>query len=53
MGRPPLDNPKSIKLTIRVTAEEAKILDDYCERNGMTRAEGVRKALYNLQFFKK
>ena len=52
MGRPPLDNPKSIKITIRMTAQDAKILDDYCERNGMTRVDCIRKVINNLQFKK-
>lgn len=52
MGRPPSDNPKSVKLTIRINSGEAKILDDYCKQKGLTRAEGVREAINDLKLKK-
>lgn len=48
LGRPFSDNPKSVKLTVRIDKSEADILDDYCERTGITRAEGVREAIKDL-----
>ena len=50
-GRPVEENPKNIRLDIRVTQGELKILDDYCERKGVKRPQGLRdgiKALENL-----
>lgn len=49
MGRPPLDNPKAIKLTVRVEATTMKILDDYCQRNNASRADGVRAGIHALK----
>ena len=47
-GRP-TDNPKPNKLTVRVDDEAIKILDKYCKRNNVSRANGVRKAIKNLK----
>lgn len=49
MGRPPLDDPKAIKLTVRVEAATMKILDDYCQRNNASRADGVRAGIQSLR----
>lgn len=49
MGRPLLENPKCVKLTVRVHANEARILDEYCLRKGLTRADGVREAIADLE----
>ena len=46
-GRPFEENPRNI----RVTRDELKILDDYCERKGVKRPQGLRdgiRALENL-----
>lgn len=48
-GRPFSDNPKSVKLTIRIDNNEAQILDDYCERKNKNRADGVREAIRDLK----
>lgn len=48
MGRPPSENPKCVKLTIRIDSSEAKILDDYCQHKGISRADGVREAINGL-----
>lgn len=50
-GRPVEKNPKNIRLDIRITKEELKILDDYCKRKSIKRPQGLRdgiKALENL-----
>ena len=50
-GRPFEENPRNIRLNIRVTKDELKILDDYCERKGVKRPQGLRdgiRALENL-----
>lgn len=50
-GRPVTENPKNIRLDIRVTKEELQVLDDYCKRKNVKRPQGLRdgiKALENL-----
>lgn len=49
LGRPFSDNPKAVKLTVRIDNHEAKILDDYCARKDITRANGVREAIRSLE----
>lgn len=48
MGRP-TDDPKPVKLTVRVSRETEEILDAYCERNDRTRGEGIRDAINLLK----
>ena len=47
-GRPALENPNTIKLTVRVKPTELEILDDYCTRHNISRAEGVRHGIVSL-----
>ncbi len=49
LGRPPIDTPKSVKLTVRVEEKTLAILDDYCQRKDISRADGVREAIDSLQ----
>ena len=49
VGRPPSDNPKATKLTVRIDAEETKILDNYCEQKKVKRADGVREGIRRLK----
>lgn len=49
IGRPFSDNPKSVKLTVRIDNSEAETLDDYCARKEISRAEGVREAIRDLK----
>ena len=49
MGRPPVDNPKSEKLTVRVDKETLAIVDDYCRRTGLSRANAVRAGVRGLR----
>lgn len=49
MGRPVSENPKNIRIDIRITKEELKILDDYCERKGMKRPQGLRDGIKSLE----
>lgn len=48
MGRP-TDNPKTTQFSVRFDNETLEILDKYCEKNSITRPEGVRKAVRNLK----
>lgn len=51
-GRPKTDNPKDIRFSIRLDGETGKKLDDYCEKNNVSKGEAVRKGL-KLLFSKK
>ena len=48
MGRP-TDNPKPIQIAVRFDSDTLRILDDYCDREKVSRAEGVRKAVRRLK----
>jgi len=50
-GRPFAENPRNIRLDIRVTKEELQALDEYCKRKNVKRPQGLRdgiKALMKL-----
>ncbi len=47
-GRPTKENPNAIKLTVRVKRTELEILDGYCTRHNVSRAEGVRIGIETL-----
>lgn len=49
MGRPPSENPKSVSIHVRLTAEEVKLLDEYCEKSGISRPQGLRDGIYALR----
>ena len=44
-GRPKINNPKSVDVKIRFDEISHKKLMEYCERNGVTRTEAIRKAV--------
>ena len=44
-GRTVEENPKNIRLDIRVTKEELQILNDYCERKKVKRPQGLRDGI--------
>lgn len=48
MGRP-TDNPKQTQLGIRFDVETLDILDRFCARENVSRAEGVRIAVRMLE----
>jgi len=48
MGRP-TDNPKPIKLSVRMDEKTLEILDEYCKREGTTRMEGIRHGIHRLK----
>ena len=47
-GRPPAENPKNDRVSIRFTKEQFTRLDDYCKRNGLERAEAIRMAVEKM-----
>ena len=46
MGRPPVDNPLSEKLYLRVDKATVKALDECVEQLKSTRSEVIRKGIY-------
>lgn len=48
IGRP-TEDPKTIKLTVRVNSETNDKLEKYCIKKGISKADGVRKAINNLE----
>ena len=52
-GRPKAENPKDVRFTIRLDAETDKRLCEYCDQNGITRAEAIRTAINRLLSKKK
>ena len=47
-GRPKSDNPKNVKLTIRITEDEDKTLTDYSTNCKMTKTDVIRKGIHEL-----
>lgn len=47
-GRPKVENPKGINLTIRLDPETEKKLRQYCEENDTTRGEAIRRGIHLL-----
>jgi len=52
-GRPKVDEPKDIRFSIRIDNDTNKKLDVYCEENGITKAEAIRKGIHLLLSQKK
>ncbi len=52
MGRP-TDWPKSVQIAVRFDKNTLDILDEYCEKENLSRAEGTRQAVRKLKEEKK
>ena len=48
-GRPISENPKSMRVDVRLTPEELAILDAYCARNNVSRPQGLRDGIRALE----
>ena len=48
-GRPPIANPKSERITVRLGDDESKILKQYCEQEDIERAEAIRRGIKKLE----
>lgn len=48
-GRPASDNPRSVKVDIRLTSDEKARLDAYAERFGLTKTQVLMKAFNELE----
>ena len=47
-GRPKAENPKCNDIKVRLDEETKAKLDEYCEKNGITRAEAIRQGIHLL-----
>lgn len=47
-GRPKVDNPKGVNLTIRLDPETEKDLREYCEKHNISRGEAIRQGIHLL-----
>lgn len=48
-GRPPIENPKSERITVRLGNQESTILNQYCEKEKVERAEAIRRGIRKLE----
>lgn len=44
-GRPPLDNPREYRITVRVDKDEKEMLEKICEVTGKGKNEVIRTAV--------
>lgn len=44
-GRPKIDNPKNVRLEIRLTQEENNVLTECAKRLGVTKTEVINKGI--------
>lgn len=49
VGRPKSKNPKSESIHVRIDEKCIQILQDYCEREHITKAEGIRRGILLLK----
>ena len=47
-GRPTIDNPKTMRVDVRLTEVELKMLDKYCQRKSVSRPQGLRDGIKAL-----
>lgn len=48
MGRPPVENPKDERITVRIDKETSEILRKCCEKEHVDKAEAVRRGIKKL-----
>ncbi len=53
MGRPPLQDPKDSRITIRFTGELFAKFEQYCKEHNLSRAEAIRIAVEQMLSEKK
>ena len=46
-GRPPVEDPRTIRQFVRLNKEENKLLDDVSKDLGMSRADAIRTLIEN------
>jgi len=42
------ENPKSMRVDVRLTKEELNMLDEYCQRMGVSRPQGLSDGIKDL-----
>lgn len=47
-GRPAADNPKNVRVDVRLTEGELEMLDEYCKRVQVSRPQGLRDGIKAL-----
>lgn len=47
-GRPKAENPKDIRYSVRLDAETEKALEEYCDKNNITKGEAIRRGIHLL-----
>lgn len=48
MGRPKTEDPRTNKISVRLTDEEHKVLIEYAERNSMSKTDAFKQGLQLL-----
>lgn len=48
MGRPPTENPRNGRVTVRINKDEEALLEQYCNQEGVDRAEAIRRGIAKL-----
>lgn len=47
-GRPKADKPKDIKYSIRIDSETEEALQEYCNKNKISKGEAIRRGIQLL-----
>ncbi len=53
MGRPKAENPKDIKMSLRMDEQDSERLEEICKMTGDSKMESVRKAIKKYHEFLK
>lgn len=48
MGRPKVDNPKSLRISVCLDADTMRALEEYCEEHGISKGEAIRRGVVLL-----
>lgn len=48
-GRPPSDDPKAERITVRLDKARIETLAEYCERESVEKAEAIRRGIDKLK----
>lgn len=48
-GRPPKENPKNVKINLRLTEKTASVLQDCADRLDVPRADIIEKGIYLVE----
>lgn len=48
MGRPVIGEPKTNDMKVRLDDTTYRLLKEYCEKNGITKAEAIRQGIHLL-----